>query len=168
MNAILSLIAAVSDNGFIGRRGQVPWDLPEDRKRFKALTMGRPVVMGRKTFEAIGRPLDGRMNIVLSRNASFRPEGCLTVPGLYEALSKVPSSTDEVFICGGEDVYRAAMAVADRIYLTTVHIHLEGDARFPAIPGSMTEVRKECWNTVPAATLTVWERRIRPGKGSGS
>lgn len=128
----LTLIVAVADNGVIGRQNELPWRLPEDLKRFKALTMGKPIVMGRKTFESIGKPLPGRTNIVVSRQAGLSLPGCVVVDSLAAALAAA-GHVDEVMIIGGGEIYRQALAQADCVQLTEVHAAIEGDARFPAL-----------------------------------
>jgi dihydrofolate reductase len=130
---IISIIAAMAENRIIGHEGAIPWDLPGDRRRFREITWGHPVIMGRKTFESIGHPLPGRRNIVLTRQEGYRAEGCLVVSGLEEALAACAGS-GEVFICGGGALYREALPRAQRIYLTVVHLEGEGDVRFPEIP----------------------------------
>ncbi len=127
----LSLIAAVAANGVIGSDNALPWRLPEDLKRFKMLTMGHPIIMGRKTFESIGRPLPGRRNIVISRNTAFMAEGCETASTLEAALAACNGTTDEVFVIGGAQIYAEAMPQADRLYLTEIRMDFPGDARFP-------------------------------------
>src|SRR5512146_1277137 len=113
---ILSIIAAMAGNRVIGRDNRMPWDLPSDRRRFHALTRGRPIILGRKTFESIGRPLSHRTNIVLTRNRNFRAEGIVIVHDLVSAFAAC-SGADEVFVCGGEEVFRETIGLADRIYL---------------------------------------------------
>lgn len=127
----VSLIAAVAANGVIGNGNALPWRLPEDLKRFKALTLGHPVIMGRKTFESIGRPLPGRRNIVISRNTLFAAEGCETAPSLDAALASCAGTTNEIFVIGGAQIYSEAMPLADRLYLTELRRDFPGDARFP-------------------------------------
>lgn len=126
----ISIIAAMSENRIIGYKGQIPWRLSADLKRFKELTMGHPVIMGRKTFESIGKALPGRTNIVLSRSPEFNPPGCATVPSLREALD-LTKDAGEVFIIGGESLYKQTLPLAQKIYLTLVHAKFEGDAFFP-------------------------------------
>lgn len=126
----LSLIAAVAANRVIGYRNSLPWRLPADLKHFKRLTMGHHLIMGRKTFESIGRPLPGRTIIVLSRNRSFLPGGLLLARSLDEALA-LARSDDEPFVAGGEAVFRLALDRADRIYLTEIHHEFAGDTFFP-------------------------------------
>ncbi|MDA8127609.1 MAG: dihydrofolate reductase [Betaproteobacteria bacterium] len=126
----ISVIAALAKNRVIGIENRLPWRLPEDLARFKALTLGHPILMGRKTFESLGRPLPGRTNIVITRNANYRPEGCL-VAGSIPAAIALCEDADEVFFIGGADLYAQAMPIADRLYLTEVDVEADGDARFP-------------------------------------
>jgi dihydrofolate reductase len=126
----ISLIVAMAQNGVIGRGNALPWHLPEDLKRFKALTMGKPVLMGRKTFESIGRPLPGRDNIVLTRDADWRADGVTVVRSVEQALRKAGDSAEIVAI-GGAEVYRLLMPFARCIYLTHVHADIPGDTYFP-------------------------------------
>ena len=127
----LALIAAIAANGVIGSDNALPWRLPEDLKRFKALTLGHPVIMGRKTYESIGRPLPGRRNIVVTRNADWRTEGCETAASLEAALAAC-GGAEEVFVIGGAQLYAAALPLARRLYLTEIRADFPGDARFPA------------------------------------
>ena len=127
----LSLIAAVAANGVIGSENELPWRLPEDLKRFKALTLGNPVIMGRRTFESIGRPLPGRRNIVVTRNPDYRAEGCETPNTFEAAIAACNGTTDEVFVIGGAQIYAEALPLAQRLYLTEIRRAFEGDARFP-------------------------------------
>lgn len=140
----ISLIAAVAENGVIGREGGLPWRLPEDLKFFKAATMGKPVIMGRKTFQSIGRPLPGRMNVVLTRDPGWHAAGVTAVHDLTAALRAAQDAgASEVMIIGGADIYEAALPMADRIYLTRIHREFEGDALFPALDRSeWTEVAR--------------------------
>jgi len=126
----VSLIVAMSDNRVIGRDGGLPWRLPADLKRFKRLTMGHHVIVGRKTFESIGR-LPGRKSIVLTRQQDYRAAGELVAHDLDEALRSA-AGDDEVFIIGGAEIYQQALHRADRMYVTLVHAQIEGDTRFPA------------------------------------
>jgi dihydrofolate reductase len=131
----LSLIVAMSRNGIIGRDNDMPWHLPDDLQRFKALTMGHPIVMGRRTYESIGRPLPGRRNLVLSRNPRFSAPGVEVHRTLASALESV-AVVDEVFVIGGSHLYVAALPMADRLYLTRIHADIEGDTRFPDLADS--------------------------------
>jgi dihydrofolate reductase len=125
----LSLVVAVAENGVIGQAGRLPWHLPHDLKRFKRLTVGHTVLMGRKTFQSIGRPLPDRQNIVLTRDPSFTAEGVEIVHSLDDALTHARG--EEVFVIGGEALFREALPIADRIHLTLVHASVDGDVRFP-------------------------------------
>lgn len=127
----ISLIAAVARNGVIGSDNALPWKLPEDLKRFKALTLGHPVIMGRKTYESIGRPLPGRRNIVISRNAAFAAAGCETAASLDAAIAACTGITDEIFIIGGAQIYAEALPRAQRLYLTEIEAAYPGDVQFP-------------------------------------
>ena len=132
----LSLIVAAARNGVIGRDNQLPWHLPDDLRRFKALTLGKPIVMGRKTHDSIGRPLPGRSNIVVSRQAGFAIEGCTVVATLAAAQQAAAASASpdgEVMIIGGAAIFREALPLAQRIYLTRVHAVVDGDIFLPAI-----------------------------------
>lgn len=130
----LSLIAAVSDNGIIGRGQELPWRLSADLRRFKSLTMGHHIVMGRKTFASIGRPLPGRTLLVVSRQPNFKAENATVIDGLNAAIELARRNGDsEAFMIGGGEIYRQAIAVVDRLYLTQVHAHIDGDVHFPDI-----------------------------------
>lgn len=127
----ITLVVAVARNGVIGRGAALPWHLPDDLRRFKALTLGKPVIMGRRTFESIGRPLPGRRNLVLARSAAPLPEGVERVASLAEALARC-AGVDEVCVIGGGEIFRLALPLADRIELTEVRADIEGDVHFPA------------------------------------
>ena len=127
----VALIAAVAANGTIGLDNRLPWRLPEDLRRFKALTLGHPVVMGRRTWDSIGRPLPGRTNIVVTRSTRFAAPGALIAHTLDEALAAA-AAADEVFVIGGGDLYRAALPLAHRLLLTEIRRDFAGDAFFPA------------------------------------
>lgn len=131
----LTIIVAMTPERVIGRQGELPWRLPADLARFKRLTMGHPLIMGRKTFESIGRPLPGRTSIVLSRDQSFETEGVLTAVCLDNAIELAARSPgcDEAFVVGGGEVYEQALPRADRLLITLVKTHAEGDAWFPVI-----------------------------------
>lgn len=128
----LSMIAALAANNVIGRDNQIPWRLSTDLKRLKALTMGHHVIMGRKTYESIGRPLPGRTNVVITRQQGYAPDGAEVVHTLEEAVRLAERNGDsEAFILGGAEIYAQAMHRADRMYLTRVHADVEGDTYFP-------------------------------------
>ncbi len=126
---MVSLVVAAAENGVIGRDNGLPWHLSADLRRFKAITVGHTVIMGRKTFDSIGKGLSGRRNLVVSRNPAFRPPGAERVPTLEAALVAAGPGCD-VYIVGGAEIYRQALPLADRIYLTLVHARPEGDAHF--------------------------------------
>jgi dihydrofolate reductase len=127
---IVALLVAMSDDGVIGRDNTLPWHLPRDLQWFKSLTTGHAIIMGRTTFQSIGRPLPNRRNIVLSRNPAFRAKGVEVAPTLEAALDLVRND-DEVFVVGGAAIYQLALPRAERMYLTRVHAQVEGDVRFP-------------------------------------
>ncbi|MCR8922196.1 dihydrofolate reductase [Dasania sp. GY-MA-18] len=142
----ISMIVAVAENGVIGRNNQLPWYLPEDLKYFKRVTMAKPIVMGRKTFESIGRPLPGRSNIVVTRNTHFSAEGVKVVGSIDEAIKladdiAVIDGAKELMIIGGAQLYADILPKVDRLYLTEVHAVVEGDAFFP-------EIDREMWREV--------------------
>jgi dihydrofolate reductase len=160
------LIAAVADNGVIGFRGALPWRLKSDQRRFRAMTMGKPVVMGRKTFESIGKPLVDRVNIVVSARSDFAPEGVVVAPDLDRALAVAhqhAGTGGEVMVIGGGAIYAAAIGRADRLYITHVAASPPGDTHFPPIdPDTWRAVSQEA---VPAgekdsaaSTFVVYER----------
>lgn len=129
---MISIIVAVAEEGVIGGNNQLLWRISEDLKRFKAITTGHPVVMGRKTWESLGRPLPNRTNVVISRNAAFEAVGATVVGSLEQAVAMLPDN-EEIFIIGGGEIYRQAIGMANRIYLTQVHNKYEGDTTFPEI-----------------------------------
>mgnify|MGYP001550207048 CR=1 FL=1 len=131
---MISLIVAVSENNVIGRDNDLPWHLPDDMKFFREKTRGHPIILGRKNYESIGRPLPGRRNIVVSRDSSLKIEGCEVVGSVEEAMELASEGeADEVFVIGGGQIYKQAFKLADRIYLTRVHAEIEGDVFFPEI-----------------------------------
>ena len=145
----ISLIAAVAANGVIGRGGKLPWRLPDDMARFKALTMGHPVIMGRSTFESLGRPLAGRRNIVMSRDPGRKIEGCVVVSSLDAARraaagegARVPAE-EEAFVIGGAAIYALFLPEAHRLYLTWIDAEVDGDATFPAVDWNQWRVTNE-------------------------
>jgi dihydrofolate reductase len=127
------LIAAVSKNGVIGHDQKLPWNLPEDLKRFKEITYGAPVIMGRKTFESIGRLLPGRKNVIITRSKDrLIPDAWLA--GSLEQAIELAGDASEIFILGGGEIYRLALPIADRLYITEVDVRIEGDTTFPEWP----------------------------------
>ena len=134
----VALIAAFAQNLVVGINNSLPWHLPEDLKYFKRTTSGKAIIMGRKTYESIGRPLPNRTNIVVSRNATFSAEGVVVVASLEAAIKHAEdvntiNGVDEVMIIGGAAIYEASLPLADRLYLTHVHANVEGDAYFPSV-----------------------------------
>jgi dihydrofolate reductase len=131
----VSLIVAVSRNGVIGNKGKLPWHIPADHKLFKTLTMGKPVIMGRKTWDSLGHnPLPGRTNIVVTRDRSLRAEGAHVVHSYSDALAKARAENpQEIMVLGGEAIFAEALKTADRVYLTAIEGEFEGDARMPLI-----------------------------------
>jgi dihydrofolate reductase len=129
---MISLIVAASKNGVIGRDGDLPWRQSDDLRHFKAVTMGKPIVMGRKTWDSIGRPLPGRQNIVVSRQPGLEIEGADVVASPAAAVD-IAAGAAEIMIIGGSEIYKLFLPLADRVYLTRVHAEVEGDAWFPAL-----------------------------------
>lgn len=128
---IISIIVAISQNGVIGRDNQLIWHLPDDLKYFKKLTTGHPIIMGRKTFESIGKPLPNRTSIVVTRNKDWQHDGLIVVNNIEEAIKVAKSiATDEAFIIGGAEIYRSSLHFVDKIYLTQLHANFEGDTYF--------------------------------------
>ncbi len=139
---MLSLIVAISDNHVIGRDGQLPWHLSADLKRFKALTMGHHIIMGRKTFDSIGRLLPGRTSIVLTRQTDWSVDGVLTAADL-ETARLLAGDDEEAFIIGGSQVYQLALPMAERLYVTQVHATVEGDTHFPEITTAQWQLQDQ-------------------------
>jgi dihydrofolate reductase len=141
----VSIVVATDEHGGIGLEGRLPWHLPNDLKRFKALTMGKPIVMGRRTFDSIGRALPGRTNIVVSRQAGLRIDGCIVV-GSLEAALEAAGAADEACVIGGAEIYRLALPLAETLHLTRVHATVGADTFFPAIDAAEWEeiYREEC------------------------
>jgi len=153
---MVSLIVAMDEGRGIGLRGKVPWKLSTDLRRFKQLTAGHHLIMGRKTFESIGKPLPGRMNIILTRDPAYQRAGCLVMHNLQDALELAESRCDEeVFIIGGGDLYAQALPLAGRLYLTRVHVRLEADTFFP-------EIRLEDWAEKQTQSFPASEKDQHP------
>jgi dihydrofolate reductase len=174
-SARLVLVAAVADNGVIGRDGALPWRLKSDMQHFRAVTMGKPVVMGRKTYLSLAKPLAGRTNIVVSRDPTFTAPGVLAAPSLEAALTAARGDAlrrgvPEVAVIGGADLYAQAMPLADRLVITRVHLQPDGDTSFPVID---PDVWREVERNARAAgaddearfTLVVYERRTAGAVG---
>lgn len=152
----IALVVAIAENGVIGREGGLPWRLSTDMKRFKAVTMGKPVIMGRKTWESIGKPLPGRRNFVITRHAGYTAEGAECVSSLEVALALAGGAQADADICviGGGEIYREALPLADVLHVTHVHAKVDGDAVFPPIDAEIWEpVSRE---EVPAGEKDVY------------
>lgn len=137
----ISLIVAISQNRVIGRDNKMPWHLSADLKRFRAITMNSPILMGRKTFESIGKPLDGRTNLILSSNPNYQPQGCFVYHSLESALNEAKKYGDELFIIGGAKLYNITLPLAQKLYLTEIKAEFDGDTFFP-------ELNLHDWNEI--------------------
>lgn len=139
----ISLLVAISENNVIGKDNKLIWHLPADLKLFKDLTLGHHIIMGRKTFDSIGKPLPGRTSVIITRNKDYEMPGCIIVNSLDQAISAARND-DEIFIIGGGEIFKDAMKVADKLYLTIVHEYFEGDTFFPAIDmNNWTELKRQ-------------------------
>ena len=147
----ISMIVAASANNVIGKDGGLPWRLPEDLKRFKQITMGKPMIMGRATWDSIGRPLPGRQNIVLTRQPDFVAQGCDVANSPEDAL-RMAGDVDEIMIIGGGGIYRTFLPIANRIYLTRIDAELDGDTSFP-------ELGEEDWEEISRESYPASEDR---------
>ena len=152
------IIVAMAENRVIGDRRRIPWDLPDDRRRFREITWGHPVIMGRKTFESLPGPLPGRKNIVLTRDTEYRPAGC-SVAHDPECALLLAGDCDQVFICGGEEVYREFLPLADGIFLTVVHRDFAGATLFPEIPTDFIVTAREQVQAPIPHTFFVYARK---------
>jgi dihydrofolate reductase len=130
---LISLIAAMAENRVIGKQGAIPWKIPGEQKLFKKITLGHAVIMGRKTYESIGRPLPDRTNIIVTRQTDYRADGCIVANNLASAIQCCPEDEDEAFICGGGQLYHEALPQSHRIYLTVIPGKVPGDTYFPEI-----------------------------------
>lgn len=162
----IAIIVAVSEDGVIGNDNKLIWHLPLDLQHFKTMTYNHHVIMGRKTYDSIGKPLPNRANIVISRQSDLEIEGCLVAGSLREALDMVKDD-DQPFICGGAEIYKEALGVADIMYLTRVHASFEGDTRFPELDESVW-IEKSRLNVEPdnankyAFSIITYEREKIP------
>jgi|SRR3989344_847023 len=152
---MISIIAAMGKNRVIGKDGKIPWKLPGDFARFKKITSGHPVIMGRKTFESIGKPLPNRKNIVITRQKGFAAPGCEVAPSVEEGILRAASfpGAEEIFIIGGGEIYKQAMDVASRIYLTLIEEDFVGDAHFPEIDESKWKLTQRESGTLDAENI---------------
>lgn len=163
----LSLIAACAHDRVIGLNNSMPWHLPADLRHFKALTLGKPIIMGRKTWDSLGRPLPGRLNLVVSRQPGLQLEGAEVFAGLDAAISRADAwareqGVDEIMLIGGGQLYAQALPQAERIYLTRIDLTVEGDAFFPEFPGwqRVASQAHPAGETTPAYSFETW---VRPG-----
>lgn len=166
MKPPLSILVAVAQNGVIGVNNSLPWRCPEDLKRFKALTMGHHMIMGRKTFESIGKPLPGRTTVVVTRNRELQIAGCTVVHSLDEAIAAC-GTDEEIFIVGGAELYAQALPRVETLYVTEIGLDVAGDAHFPRL--DTTEWRELAREThhqdapQPLDYAFVTYRRVQPG-----
>lgn len=163
---MLSIIVAMSENHVIGKDGSLPWHLPGDLAHFKKTTMGRPIIMGRKTFDSLGRPLPGRVNIIVTRNPSYHVDGAVVANSVNSALDQARAAAGddgEIFILGGAEIYRQVMPSVDRMIITHVHAHCDGDTFFPEFDPAQWRITeqvhhdKDQHNTY-AYTICTYER----------
>ncbi|WP_077400305.1 dihydrofolate reductase [Microbulbifer agarilyticus] len=146
----IAMIVAMARNGAIGRENTLPWSISGDLQFFKRTTLGKPVVMGRKTFESIGRPLPGRQNIVITRNSAWRADGVEVVSSLEAAIALAETAAQqagasELMVIGGAEIYRQALPLAQRLYVTEVDAEVDGDAFFPNIDNTWKEASRDCY-----------------------
>ena len=152
------LIAAMAKNRVIGRDNSIPWHIPGEQQRFKGITMGHTLIMGRKTFESIGRPLPGRKTVIITRNREYRAAGCLVAQNLSAAIALCPTE-ETVFIAGGGEIYREALPLAESIYLTVLDREVAGDTLFPEFdPQQFGAISKERTEGPEPYTFTVYSR----------
>ena len=155
---LISMIAAMAKNRVIGKDSQLPWHLPSDLQRFKRLTMGHVLLMGRRTFESIGQPLPGRQTLVLSRNLQYQAEG-FRIAADIEMGIQLASSAEELFICGGAEIYQQALPLAQRIYLTELDAEMEGDTYFPELPeGEFQLIQTQQFTDKPNYRFSILQR----------
>lgn len=142
---MISAIVAMSDNFVIGVNNQLPWHIPEDLAHFKKITNGHPIIMGRKTFESIGKILPNRTNIIITKQAGYDQKGAVIAGGLDEAVKNASASPggEEIFIIGGGEIFKMAMPIIQKLYLTIVHKNIDGDVFFPEIPKEFKEISSD-------------------------
>ena len=165
---MISIIAAVSKNGVIGCNGQIPWDIPEDMKYFRRITDGAAVIMGRKTYESIMRPLPGRLNIVVSKTCNFCGDLLMTAETLEKAIGSAQKYSAEhncfkdIFLCGGNAIYQEGLKYADRIYLTEIGCEYDGDVYFPAFDKNLFRLVSSEKCISADITFNIYEKQITP------
>lgn len=160
-NGMIALIAAIAENRVIGKDGRMPWHIPEDLRYFKRLTLGNVLIMGRRTYEVLGRPFPERLNIVLSTTQNFDAENCMTVPSMEEALRA--AGDRDIFIIGGEGVFRRCLPMADMLFLTEIERAYDGDTFFPEFSASEFEKSVVGRSETPVPHAYVVYRRIDGG-----
>lgn len=162
---IVSLLLAASENNVIGKDNQLPWHLPDDLKYFKNLTWGLPILMGRKTFDSIGKPLPGRKSIVITRDRDWHHDGVEVVHSIEEAIKKAKElGAKEIFVIGGAEIFKSSLPFANRIYLTRIHYVFEGDVFFPEVDAERWDCTSERFCAADEKnaydhTYQVWERK---------
>jgi dihydrofolate reductase len=163
---IVSLLVAASENNVIGKDNGLPWHLPDDLKYFKNLTWGMPILMGRKTFDSIGKPLPGRKSIVITRNKNWQHESVTVVHSIEDAITKAEDlGVKEIFVIGGAEIFQTALLSASRIYLTRIHQHFDGDVFFPEIDNDKWKLVSERYcvkdeKNIYDHTYQVWETKM--------
>ena len=138
---MIAIVVAADENNVIGKDNQLIWHLPADLKHFKQITMGHPIIMGRKTYESIGKPLPGRTTIIITRQDGYEAEGCIVVNAIQEAIEKAKQLDEQAYLIGGAEIYKQALELTDTIYLTRIHHRFEGDTFFP-------EIKEDEWKSV--------------------
>jgi dihydrofolate reductase len=162
--ATVSAIVAMTENRVIGFQNRLPWHLPADLKYFKTVTTGHPIIMGRKTFESIGKPLPNRTNIILTRDPHYQMNGCVIAPSVDTAIAAAAKESQEIFIIGGAEIYRQFLPRVERLYITLVHEEFDGDTFFPMLDNNeWKEVKHEAHTADEmnhfAYSFLVWEKR---------
>lgn len=142
---MISLIVAMDKNRLIGNNNQLPWHLPADLKHFKEITTGHPIIMGRKTYESIGKPLPNRKNIIITRQPDFNAQGCIVANSIEDAVKKA-GNPEEIFIIGGTEIFKQSLDLADKIYLTEIHHSFDGDTYFPNLDNKWKETERVTFN----------------------
>jgi dihydrofolate reductase len=156
---LISIIAAMSINRVIGKNNKIPWHIPGEQQRFKKITWGHAIIMGRKTFESIGKPLPGRTNIVITRQKNYVAPGCIVVHSLEAALKNCHPNETEAFIIGGEQIFRLILPLANRIYLTIIPKEIRGDTFFPEFSSTeFKEIQSEYVEAPLPFTFSIFER----------
>ncbi|MCB0419726.1 MAG: dihydrofolate reductase [Bdellovibrionales bacterium] len=161
---MITHVVAAAENDTIGVDGGLPWDIPEDLQHFRNLTNGHALIMGRKTFESIGRPLPNRLNVIVTRQKDYQPEGALVAPSLEAAIelcsTQIQNYGNVIDIIGGGEIYKQSQHLVDRIYITRVHMEVIGDTKYPPIPKDLFELTDESHRDTPVAfTFQTYNKR---------